>query len=100
MVLAAAGGTGEYVALCQLQRSHRLHFSLSIVAFRTALDREIALPFSCHDSFSQIGASSYRCAGGLFRDDLRTTLVTTQWFLPRRRDRLKPSRSNMETVPL
>jgi len=35
MVLAAAGGTGEYVAVCQLQRSHRLHFSLSIVAFRT-----------------------------------------------------------------
>jgi hypothetical protein len=35
MVLAAAGGTGEYVALCQLQYSHRLHFSLSIAAFRT-----------------------------------------------------------------
>jgi hypothetical protein len=32
MVLAAAGGTGEYVAQCQLQRSHRLHFSLTIVA--------------------------------------------------------------------
>jgi len=31
MVLAAAGGTGEYVPLCQLQPSHRLHFSLSIV---------------------------------------------------------------------
>ena len=33
MVLVAAGGAGEYVALCQLQRSHRLHFSLSIVAY-------------------------------------------------------------------
>jgi hypothetical protein len=36
MVLAAAGGTGEYMALCQLQRSHRLHFSLSIVAGQRA----------------------------------------------------------------
>jgi hypothetical protein len=27
-------------------------------------------------------------------------LPTTQWFLPKGRDRLKPSRSNMETVPL
>lgn len=34
MVLAAAVGTGEYVALCRLQRSHRLHFSLSIVALQ------------------------------------------------------------------
>ena len=45
------------------------------------------------------GGSSYGF-GGAFREDLRTSLVTTQWFLPRRRDRLKPSRLNMETVPL